>query len=93
MSVSTGPSPGNLPPFEISPFGRGFSLALKLLDVLVLRLRRANRSGPRRLTHSLVHAHVGLLQPIYKRFLLGSDLCGKRRSEPFVEHQQLVDRH
>jgi hypothetical protein len=41
----------------------------------------------------LVYAHVVLLQPIYKRFLLGSDLCGKRRSDSFVEHQQLVDRH
>src|SRR5882762_229914 len=25
----------------------------------------------------VVHAHVGLLQPIYKRFPLGSDLCLK----------------
>jgi len=41
----------------------------------------------------LVHAHVGLLQPIYQRFLLGSDLCGKRRRDSFVEHEQLVDRH
>ncbi len=40
---------------------------------------------------SLVHAHVGLLQPIYKRFLLGSDLCGKRCRDSFVKHQQLVD--
>src|SRR5216684_7865769 len=41
----------------------------------------------------LVHAHVGLLQPIYKRCLLGSDLCVQRCSDSLVEHQQLVDRH
>jgi hypothetical protein len=41
----------------------------------------------------LVHAHVGLLQPIHQRFLLGSDLCGKRRRDSFVEREQLVDRH
>jgi hypothetical protein len=41
----------------------------------------------------LVHAHVGLFQPIDQRFLFGSDLGGKRCSDPFVEHQQLVDRH
>jgi hypothetical protein len=42
---------------------------------------------------ALVHAHVGLLQPIYKRFPLGSDLCLKRRSDSFVEPEELVDRH
>jgi hypothetical protein len=41
----------------------------------------------------LVHAHVGLLQPIYKRFPLGSDLCLKRGSDSFVEPEELVDRH
>jgi hypothetical protein len=41
----------------------------------------------------LMQAHVGLLQPIYQRFLLGIDLCGKRRSDSFVEHQQLLDSH
>jgi hypothetical protein len=41
----------------------------------------------------LVHAHVGLLQPIYKRFLLGSNLCIKSCSDPFVEPEELVDRH
>src|SRR5450631_2966608 len=41
----------------------------------------------------LVHAYVGPLQPIYQRFLLGSGLCGKRRRDSFVEHEQLVDRH
>jgi hypothetical protein len=40
----------------------------------------------------LVHAHVCLLQPICKRLLLGSDLCGKQSRDRFVEHQQLVDR-
>jgi len=43
--------------------------------------------------HGLVQAHVGLLQPIYQRLLLGSDLCGERRSDSFVEHQQLLDSH
>src|SRR6266436_5526143 len=42
---------------------------------------------------ALVHAHVGLLQPIHQRFLLGGDLCGKRRRDSFVEREQLVDRH
>jgi hypothetical protein len=28
----------------------------------------------------LVHAHLSLLQPIYKRFFLGRDLCVKRCS-------------
>jgi hypothetical protein len=42
---------------------------------------------------TLVHAHVGLLQLIYKRFLLGSDLCSKRCSDSFVEPEELVDRH
>jgi hypothetical protein len=42
---------------------------------------------------SLVHADVGLLQPTYKRFLLGRDPCGKRCSDLFVEHEQLVERH
>jgi hypothetical protein len=46
-----------------------------------------------RIAAPLVHAHVGPLQPIYQRFLLGSDLCGKRRRDSFVEHEQLVDRH
>jgi hypothetical protein len=41
----------------------------------------------------LVHAHVGLLQPIYKRFLLDSDLCSKRCSDSFVAPEELVDRH
>ena len=41
----------------------------------------------------LVHSRVGLLQPIYKRFPLGSDLCGKRCSDSFVEPEELVDRH
>jgi hypothetical protein len=40
---------------------------------------------------SLVHGHVGLLQPIYQRFLLGSDLCVQRCRDSLVEHQQLVD--
>ena len=40
----------------------------------------------------LVHAHFGLLQPIYKRFPLDSDFCLKCCSDSFVEHQQLVDR-
>jgi len=46
-----------------------------------------------RVCSKLVHAHVGLLQPIYQRFLLGIDLCGKRCSDSFVEHPQIVDRH
>ncbi len=49
--------------------------------------------GRRRSRTPLVHSHVGLLQPIYKRFPLGSDLCDKRCSDAFVELQQLVDRH
>jgi hypothetical protein len=49
--------------------------------------------GRRRSRTPLVHPHVGLLQPIYKRFPLGSDFCGKRCSDAFVELQQLVDRH
>jgi len=59
----------------------------------IVSASRSRRIDPTPMHHALVHAHVGLLQPIYKRFLLGSDLRGKRRSEPFVEHQQLVDRH
>jgi len=41
----------------------------------------------------LVYAHLSLLQPIYKRFFLGRDLCVKRCSDPFVEHEQLVEGH
>jgi hypothetical protein len=41
----------------------------------------------------LVQPHIGLLQPIHQRFPLGSDLCGKRRRDSFVEREQLVDRH
>jgi hypothetical protein len=53
----------------------------------------ANQSDTPGVCSKLVHAHVGLLQPIYQRFLLGIDLCGKRCSGSFVEHPQLVDRH
>jgi hypothetical protein len=49
--------------------------------------------GSPEIADPLVHAHVGLLQLTYKRFLLGGDLCGKRCSDSFVQHQQLVDRH
>ena len=40
-----------------------------------------------------MHTQVGLPQPIRQHFLLGSNLCIKRCSDPFVEHQKLVDRH
>src|SRR6266850_4965726 len=57
------------------------------------RMSLARDDDPRKSHPALVHAHVGLLQPIFKRFLLGIDLCGKRCSDSFVEHPQLFDRH
>src|SRR6266403_4672436 len=53
----------------------------------------ANQNDTPRVCSKLVHGHVGLLQPIYQRFLLGIDLRGKRCNDSFVEHPQLVDRH
>jgi hypothetical protein len=46
--------------------------------------------GSPEIADPLVHAHVGLPQLTYKRFLLGGELCGKRCSDSFVQHQQLV---
>ena len=39
----------------------------------IVSASRSRRIDPTPMHHALVHAHVGLLQPIYKRFLLGSD--------------------
>jgi len=40
-----------------------------------------------------MHTQVGLPQPIRQHFLLGSNLCAKRCSDSFMEHEQLVDGH
>jgi hypothetical protein len=40
-----------------------------------------------------MHTQVGLPQPICQHFLLGSNLCAKRCSDSFMEHEQLVDGH